>query len=455
MERDPSFDSQQEKQSSATEDPFKLFLQDEIPLSEEKAGSLKTQFDSFYEDLATIDDLLVEERIQNLTVSELEEAYANSPSVEVEAQSQTATLADEAKIDAENQKKTVIATATGMASTAFAAMSGNLNQKVTNTEQSTEQSSAFTGGTLKKKMIATALISNVAGVVMGVGGMKAWEMAGDALQKREKSLEISTAVHFPEPEPLLSPKSVLAAPSNMKEKLAVSEVVKVPLVIENLTMNGDVAQEKKETPERKENFVIEHEEELPMAVFSQQDVLHPEKTQKDMPENETSDSKRKTRYFLQVASCVSQECVEGYRTRLRQIDPSLPIQVIPNTITEQIIEVISRETHREEQTANLIREINQNRYIQGRAFRKLEGTDYRISMGDFLKLDVANRMALQLNQLYYDKARFAAIPTERKIQRYRIRVGGTETRKEILATQTKLQQQDSQFTNSFVVITNH
>lgn len=154
-------------------------------------------------------------------------------------------------------------------------------------------------------------------------------------------------------------------------------------------------------------------------------------------------------YFVQVANCIYQECVDDYRFLLKR--HGYRAKVITRTDKTPMTEIISRKTYGEEAASKWVNSINNENYLTGKAYRKRVGKRYKISLGLFPDLDTANRVKMHLNQMYTARIIFDAKKVEKTIKYHKILAGGLESREDAEKLKKTLIKKDRRYKGAFVI----
>ena len=157
----------------------------------------------------------------------------------------------------------------------------------------------------------------------------------------------------------------------------------------------------------------------------------------------------KQNYYVQVANCIYQECIDDYRFLLKRY--GYPSTIIVQDEKTPMTEVATRQVVGEEEAAKWVDRINRENQLPGKAYRQLAGTRYRISLGLFPDLDTAARVKVYLNQLYAKQLIFEAKQVAQTIRYSKIRAGGFQSREEAVQLQKILLEKDQRFRGAFVV----
>jgi hypothetical protein len=158
---------------------------------------------------------------------------------------------------------------------------------------------------------------------------------------------------------------------------------------------------------------------------------------------------RTTRFFVQVANCIYQECVDDYRYLLKRTGYATRVETVNEV--NPMTEIVSTNLYGEEEASNFVNRINNENLITGQAYRKPSNKSYQISLGLFPDLTTANRVKAHLNQIYSAEIFFEARRSDQRIRNYRVYAGGFKTKNEALDLQKILEEKDRRFEGMFVV----
>ena len=336
-----------------------------------------SELDSFFEDLSTIDDLEVQEA-EPAGGDDLDEAPdAPAPPADDDL--------DEMD-DAEPDMGDAVAAAAPAAAAAAAAAPAAADEKPAKKKK--EKKKAGDGEKRFKPLLIPALISAVAGMVLGAITVVLLMLLN---APDEPPIPEQVVLEAPMPEPIIS-----AAP-------------------------------------------------LAEPEFKPEPVFEPEPAQpKPQPK-----PKSKTRYYVQVANCIHKECVEDYQFLLKRFGYASKVE--PATENAPMTEIATANTLREEDASQLVEHINKKSRLVGVAYRKATKQGYVVSLGLYPDLDKANRVKTYLNQAYGSNIVFEAQRADQKIRYKKIRAGGFTSKKEAEALRRLLIQKDKRFEGTFVV----
>jgi len=153
-------------------------------------------------------------------------------------------------------------------------------------------------------------------------------------------------------------------------------------------------------------------------------------------------------YYVQVVSCISQECVEDSRIQLKNLGYASQVQT--SNKNSKIAELITTKILAEEESAKFVSKINKTNPMAGHAFRKSEKNGFKISLGLFPDLKTANLVRTHLNQQFKDQL-FFKIQNTTQITQYKIvQIGGIKSKLEALKLRDQLKNNIPDFQEAFV-----
>ena len=153
-------------------------------------------------------------------------------------------------------------------------------------------------------------------------------------------------------------------------------------------------------------------------------------------------------YYVQVVSCISQECVDESRLQLKIL--GYASQVRTSNKNSKIAELITTNILAEEDSAKLVSKINKTNPMAGHAFRKSEKNGFKISLGLFPDLKTANMVRTHLNQKFKDQLFFKIQSTTQKTQYKIVQIGGIKSKPEALKLRDQLKNNIPDFQEAFV-----
>ena len=358
---------------------------DQLDSFMDSEGGDDGELDSFFEDLSTIDDLEVQD----------DDLSAGGGDAD-----------DFGSEDLEDE----------LAPAAAAATAASDDSPAPKAEKKKKKSSGD-----KKPLLIPGIITGAAGAVLGAAAVAA--MYFMAPPPPPMDIEEPALAMLEEPPPPPPP-----APLLTEDATAITEPV-------------PAAESLDEIQEVEEIVVIEEPppptmDELPVAPVVEappQPVKRP----------------RTTRFFVQVANCIYQECVDDYRYLLKRTGYATRVETVNEV--NPMTEIVSTNLYGEEEASNLVNRINNENLITGQAYRKPSSSSFQISLGLFPDLTTANRVKAHLNQIYSAEVFFEARRSDQRIRNYRVYAGGFKTKNEALDLQKILEEKDRRFEGMFVV----
>ena len=153
-------------------------------------------------------------------------------------------------------------------------------------------------------------------------------------------------------------------------------------------------------------------------------------------------------YYVQVVSCISLECVDDSRLKLKTLGYKSRVRTSSNS--SGISEIISTKVLGEEYSARMVKIINNNNPMAGHAFRKSIKNGYQVSLGLFPNLETANRVRTYLNQAFKDNIFFNIQRTTQVIRFHAVQIAGLKSRKDAEKLRDKLRKNNPNFQSAFV-----
>ena len=344
-----------------------------------------SELDSFFEDLSTIDDLEMKEDGGSEPEATPEEAPAEDSEPEVA----------EAEAEPEAAEETEEAPAAA-AAPAPAAEEKPAEKKKEEKKAAQPKKEKKSGP--RKPILIPALITSVTGMVLGA---------------------ITVGILY-----------FLNMPEGVPEELA-EQPEEPPLTVAALS-KPEPEPEPKPKPKPK-----------PQVKKAEKPVSKPKSKSKPV-------SKAKgTRYYVQVANCVFEDCVQDYRTLLKR--HGYKSRVVKNSETSHLAEVISAQPMKDEASTKLVNSINRSNREAGHAYRKKTDGGYHVSLGLFPNLETAGRVRNFLNQAHGKDTFFDIKRGSDKITYQRVQAGGYRTKKQAESLRKLLARKDKNFEGSFIV----
>ena len=347
------------------------------------------ELDSFFEDLSTIDDLEVQDDDLSAGGGEADDFGGE---------------------DLEDEQESA-ATATGAAATA---MSGD------SPEPKAEKKKKKSSGE-KKPLFMPGIITSAAGAVLGAAAVAAMYVMAPPPPPTEMEEPALAMIEEPPPPPPPAPLLTEEATANTEPNPTVE-------LLEEIQEMEEIVLVEEPPPPTMDELPI-----APVVEAPPQPVKRP----------------RTTRFFVQVANCIYQECVDDYRYLLKRAGYATRVETVNEV--NPMTEILSTNLYGEEEASNLVNRINNENLITGQAYRKPSSSSYQISLGLFPDLTTANRVKAHLNQIYSAEVFFEARRSDQRIRNYRIYAGGFKTKNEALDLQKILEEKDRRFEGMFVV----
>jgi len=347
------------------------------------------ELDSFFEDLSTIDDLEVQDDDLSAGGGEADDFGGE---------------------DLEDEQESAAA-ATGAAATA---MSGD------SPEPKAEKKKKKNSGD-KKPLLMPSILTGAAGAVLGAAAVAAMYVMAPPPPPTEMEEPALAMIEEPPPPPPPAPLLTEEATANTEPNPTVE-------LLEEIQEMEEIVLVEEPPPPTMDELPI-----APVVEAPPQPVKRP----------------RTTRFFVQVANCIYQECVDDYRYLLKRAGYATRVETVNEV--NPMTEILSTNLYGEEEASNLVNRINNENLITGQAYRKPSSSSYQISLGLFPDLTTANRVKAHLNQIYSAEVFFEARRSDQRIRNYRVYAGGFKTKNEALDLQKILEEKDRRFEGMFVV----
>ena len=367
---------------------------DQLDSFMDSEGGDDGELDSFFEDLSTIDDLEVQD--DDLSAGGGDPGEFGGEDLEDELEPAAAAAA--------------------VGAGAAAASAASVDSPKPKAEKKEKKSSGN-----KKPLLIPGIITGAAGALLGAAAVAAMYFMAPPpppMEIEEPALAIlEEPPPPPPPAPLLTEETIVAIES------------------------APAAEPLEEIQEAEEIVVVEEPpppviDELPVAPVVE---APPQPAKKP----------RTTRFFVQVANCIYQECVDDYRYLLKRAGYLTRVETVNEV--NPMTEIVSTNLYGEEEASNLVNRINNENLITGQAYRKPSSSSFQISLGLFPDLTTANRVKAHLNQIYSAEVFFEARRSDQRIRNYRVYAGGFKTKNEALDLQKILEEKDRRFEGMFVV----
>ena len=350
-----------------------------------------SELDSFFEDLSTIDDLEMKEEETSEPEASTEEPPTEEPEEAAEEPEEAAEEPEEAATEPEE------APAAAAAAPAAEEKPAEKKKEEKKPAKAAKPKKEKKSGPRKPILIA-ALITSVIGMVLGA---------------------ITVGILY-----------FLNMPEGVPEELA--EQPEEP--------PAPVAAFKEPEPEPKPTSE-------PVAKTEPKPAVKKPAKQKSNPNPATIP--KGTRFYVQVANCVFDDCVQDYRSLLKK--HGYKSRVVKNSDTSFLAEVISSQPLKDEASTKLVNRINRSNREAGQAYRKKTEKGYMVSLGLFPNLETAGRVRNFLNQAYGKETFFDIRRGEDKISYQQVQAGGYRTKKQAESLRKLLGRKDKNFEDAFIV----
>ena len=367
---------------------------DQLDSFMDSEGGDDGELDSFFEDLSTIDDLEVQD--DDLSAGGGDADDFGSEDLEDELEPAAA------------------AAAAGAGAAAATAASDDSPQP--KAEKKKKKSSGD-----KKPLLIPGIITGAAGAVLGAAAVAAMYFMAPPPPPME--IEEPALAMLEEPPPPPPP-----APLLTEEAAPIIDPVPPAEPLEEIQEVEEIVVVEEPPPPTMDELPV-----APVVEAPPQPVKKP----------------RTTRFFVQVANCIYQECVDDYRYLLKRAGYATRVETVNEV--NPMTEIVSTNLYGEEEASNLVNRINNENLITGQAYRKPSSSSFQISLGLFPDLTTANRVKAHLNQIYSAEVFFEARRSDQRIRNYRVYAGGFKTKNEALDLQKILEEKDRRFEGMFVV----
>ena len=362
---------------------------DQLDSFMDSEGGDDGELDSFFEDLSTIDDLEVQDDDLSAGGGDADDFGSEDLEDEIEP----------------------AAAAAGAA----AAAAASDDSPAPKAEKKKKKNSGD-----KKPLLIPGIITGASGAVLGAAAVAAMYLMAPPPPPME--IEEPALAMLEEPPPPPPP-----APLLTEEATAITESIPATEPLEEIQEVEEIVVVEEPPPTMDELPVA------PVVEAPPQPVKRP----------------RTTRFFVQVANCIYQECVDDYRYLLKRAGYATRVETVNEV--NPMTEIVSTNLYGEEEASNLVNRINNENLITGQAYRKPSSSSFQISLGLFPDLTTANRVKAHLNQIYSAEVFFEARRSDQRIRNYRVYAGGFKTKNEALDLQKILEEKDRRFEGMFVV----
>ena len=347
----------------------------------------------------------------------------------------------------------------------------------------------------RKQLVATAVASNMLGVVMGFGGSQFWT-TGPEITSLQVLSNLPPTVVVPlldqeDEAPALGGTGEPNQTGSRDEKL-------VPLVplpdlpessirqasadppAEQYVNSGPIVEEPVLVEARMENPTEEEKPAPPPVTVAPPPAIRNEKLtniqttadnkiskQTDNPDTALTQSKIKVAisknkainpgshneptYLVQLASCITENCVLDFQKIMKRLYPQLPVRVVPYTSRRTIIEVVSREAFTLEDGKRLVEQLNKGDQINSKAYLESVRSKFQLVLGQIPKGQKPEELVKKMNNMFKGEVSFIKKSTEQTTKYFRVQVPAFDDRKKAVALQRELQKADKQMASAFLV----
>ncbi len=192
-------------------------------------------------------------------------------------------------------------------------------------------------------------------------------------------------------------------------------------------------------------------DELPIKKSTQVVKIIKPKPKKPITKTKKNTAKSKVKqinYYVQVVSCISQECAEDSRLQLKNL--GYESQIRASVKNSKIAELITTKIFPAEDAAKLVIKINKINPLAGYAFRKSVKNGFQISLGFFPDLKTANLVKTNLNKIFKDQLFFKIQSTIQKTKYKVVQIGGIKSKPEAQKLRDELKNNIPDFQEAFV-----
>jgi hypothetical protein len=156
-------------------------------------------------------------------------------------------------------------------------------------------------------------------------------------------------------------------------------------------------------------------------------------------------------YLVQLASCITENCVLDFQKIMKRLYPELPVRVVPYTSRKTIIEVVSREAFTLEDGNRLVEQLNRGNQINSKAYLESVRNQFQLVLGQIPKGQKPEELVKKMNNLFRGEVSFIKKSTEQTTKYFRVQVPAFDDRQKAVALQKELQKADKQMSSAFLV----
>ncbi|MEC7217857.1 MAG: SPOR domain-containing protein, partial [SAR324 cluster bacterium] len=174
-------------------------------------------------------------------------------------------------------------------------------------------------------------------------------------------------------------------------------------------------------------------------------------TSKKKDFNTNSHNQNEPTYLVQLASCITENCVLDFQKIMNRLYPELPVRVVPYTSRKTIIEVVSREAFTLEDGNRLVEQLNRGNQINSKAYLESVRNQFQLVLGQIPKGQKPEELVKKMNNLFRGEVSFIKKSTEQTTKYFRVQVPAFDDRQKAVALQKELQKADKQMSSAFLV----
>ena len=349
----------------------------------------------------------------------------------------------------------------------------------------------------RKQLFATAVASNMLGVVMGFGGSQFWTTGPEITSLQVLSNLPPTVV-----VPLLDQEDEAPAPGGTGEPNQTGSRVEklVPLVplldlpessirpaladppAEQYGKSGPIVEEPALMEARMENSTEDEKPAPPPVTVAPPPSVRNEKikqvettaenqiiektgnlnpklakpkikktTSKNNPIYTGPHNLNEPSYLVQLASCITEKCVFDFQKIMKRLYPQLPVRVVPFISKRTIIEIVSREAFTLENGKRLAEQINNGNQINAKAYLESVRSKFQLVLGQIPKGQKPEKLVQKLNGMFIGEVSFIKKSTEQTINYFRVQVPAFDDRNKAVVLQKEIQKADKHMASAFLV----
>ena len=174
-------------------------------------------------------------------------------------------------------------------------------------------------------------------------------------------------------------------------------------------------------------------------------------TSKNKDFNPDSHNQNEPTYLVQLASCITENCVLDFQKIMKRLYPQLPVRVVPYTSRRTIIEVVSREAFTLEDGNRLVEQLNKGNQINSKAYLESVRNQFQLILGQIPKGQKPEELVKKMNNQFRGEVSFIKKSSEQITKYFRVQVPAFDDRKKAVALQKELQKADKQMSSAFLV----